>query len=90
MSEADWRRSIEQMRKADFLNPGSQWDVTRAASLLLRNPRAALSVAARVVARESDNLRAWNVVLRASRLLGDPRAARAQREVQRLNPLSRP
>jgi hypothetical protein len=84
-SRADWTRSMDELREAEFLNPGTEWRIIRANYLLLRDAnRDALRVAESVVRREPDNLDAWEIVLKAAP--DGPRAAEARREIERLNP----
>jgi hypothetical protein len=84
MSGAEWSRSMERLRQAEFLNPGSEWRVIRANYLLLRDKPAALRVAEAIVREEPKNLDAWLIVLKAA---PDPaRRAAAQKRIRHLNP----
>jgi hypothetical protein len=85
MSNADWRRSLDQLRQAELLNPGSDWKTTRAGALLLRDKRAARQLLEEVLQAEPDNLAAWRLLLTATRTEDPARAARARREIERLN-----
>jgi hypothetical protein len=89
MSDADWQRSMDRLREAELLNPGTEWTVTRANLLLLRDKPEALRVAESVLRRERDNLAAWVVVDRATRGRDPRRASLARREIERLNKLPR-
>jgi len=86
MSAAEWRTAMDDLRRAELLDPSTTWRVARANYLVLRDRREALRVADSVVRREPDNLAAWAVVLKAGAGLDPPRAARAAREMERLNP----
>ena len=86
MSDAEWDRALDQLRRAELFDIGTEWTVIRAGYLLGHDKREALRVANSVVLREPDNLRAWNVVLVAARGQDTRRAARARVEIQRLNP----
>lgn len=86
MSDADWARSLRQLRRAELLNPGTEWTEQRASALLLRDKRAALRVANSVVRREPEYLDAWVTVYQATRGRDPRRAARAAAEIRRLNP----
>jgi hypothetical protein len=86
MSDAEWDRSLDQLRRADLLDPGPEWKVIRAGYLLGHDKEEALRVADSVVRGEPDNLRAWMVVLVAARGRDARRWARARAEIRRLNP----
>jgi hypothetical protein len=88
MSEAEWTRQLDQLRKADLLNPQSEWRMTRANYLLLRDKPAARQLAESVLRDEPDNLDAWRVVLLATRGRDPARASEALAEIERLDPLS--
>lgn len=85
MSASEWRHALDQVRQAELLNPGSQWTVTRAGALLLRDKGEARRIAENVLADEPDNLRAWQVLLAATRDDDEQRAADAAQEIRRLN-----
>jgi hypothetical protein len=86
MSDSEWSRSIDQLERAELLNPGTQWEATRANALLLRDKPEARRVAESILAAEPDNLDAWIVVYQAVRGRNLRLAARAQAEIRRLNP----
>jgi hypothetical protein len=86
MSSAEWADSIDDMRQAAFLNPGSEWTVDRAAYLILRDRRAAWRLAEDVVRREPDHLEAWVVIYNAARGVDARRAAHAAVQMRRLSP----
>jgi hypothetical protein len=88
MSEAEWSRQLDQLRKADLLNPQSEWRMTRANYLLLRDKKGARELAESVVRSEPDNLDAWRVVLFASRGRDPGRTSEALAEIERLDPLA--
>ena len=87
MSQSEWEHSLDQLRQADLLDPGTKWEVSRASALLLRNPPAAARLAESVIAREPDNLQAWMLVYEATRVRDPARAREARAQVERLNPL---
>jgi hypothetical protein len=86
MGSADWERAMDDLERADLLDPSSQWSLVRAQYLLLRDRRAAMQVADDVLRSEPDNLAAWWVVLRAARELDPPRWREAAVQIERLNP----
>jgi len=86
MSQSEWARSLAQLRQAELLNPGTEWDTLRAAALVLRDKRAALRVAESVVSREPEYLNAWIVVLNATRGRDTRRSAEAVAQIRRLSP----
>jgi hypothetical protein len=83
MSRTAWDRTMHDLRTAAFLDVGSEWDVRRAAYLLLRDRPEAARLARSVTRREPDNLDAWVVLLHAADS-GQARYARAQ--IRRLSP----
>ena len=88
MSRAAWDRVMADLERADLLDPSTDWDLTRANYLLLHDRGAARRQAESIVRREPDNLGAWMLILDTNRDRDPTRAARAEREVRRLNPLS--
>jgi hypothetical protein len=86
MSASEWDHAMDDLRRAELLDPGTDWDVNRAAYLILRDRAAAARVAAGVVEREPDNLDAWVVLLKATQGRDERQAARARAEIRRLNP----
>jgi hypothetical protein len=88
MSKAAWNRVMADLERADLLDPSTDWDLTRANYLLLRDSAAARRQADSIVRREPDNLGAWMLILETNRDRDPARAARAEREVRRLNPLT--
>jgi hypothetical protein len=86
MSTADWNRTMDDLRKADFLGVGSEWDVRRAAYLLLRDRPEAARLARSVTRREPDNLDAWAVLLHATDGLDPRQASYARAQIRRLSP----
>lgn len=86
MSAADWNRAMEDLGDAQWLNPSNEWRLIRGQYLLWRNRPEAARVATSVLGEEPDSLNAW-WLLRRSTLSSEPQeAARAMREIQRLNP----
>jgi hypothetical protein len=88
MTDAEWSRQLDQLRRADLLNPQSEWRMTRANYLLLRDKRGARQLAESVLRDEPDNLDAWRTVLFATRGRDPRRASEALAEIERLDPLS--
>jgi len=86
MSDAAWERSLDQLRRAELLNPGTEWTTLRATALLLRDERAAQRLAESVARREPDNLEAWDVIYQAARGRDERRADEALAQIRRLNP----
>jgi hypothetical protein len=86
MSAARWDDSLDQLRRATFLNPGDDWTVRRAAYLILRDRDEALRVAEDVVRRQPDFLESWVVIYNATREDDPVRAAQAARQIRRLAP----
>ena len=86
MSGAEWNRAMDDFRRAELLNPATEWRMIRGQYLLLRNKREAERVAASVLRREPDNLNAWVLALRATEGWAPERAARARDEIRRLYP----
>jgi hypothetical protein len=78
--------SLQKLRDAELLNPGTQWILVRANVLLLRDKPAALRVADSVLRGEPDNLGAWVVVAKATEGRDPERFAQANAEIRRLNP----
>jgi hypothetical protein len=87
MSRAEWDDSLDQLRQADFLDPSTKWEVSRASALVLRDRAAAARVAESVVDREPDNLQAWLLLHQATEGRDPARAAQARAQIERLNPL---
>jgi hypothetical protein len=86
MSEQAWNGAMDDLRRAELLDPGTDWSLARANYLLLRDETEALRVAEAIVRREPDNVGGWEIVKRIT-LHSDPRrAAQAAREIRRLNP----
>jgi hypothetical protein len=86
MGAAAWERTMDDLERAELLDPSSQWSLVRAQYLLLRDRRAAMAVADDVLRSEPDNLAAWWVVLRAARGIDRGRWREAAVEIRRLNP----
>jgi hypothetical protein len=74
--------------RAALLNPDPTWRINLALALLERDPRRSVRELERVVAGEPDNVTAWKVLRVAARRVDRRLAARAQREVERLDPLT--
>ena len=86
MSAAQWDHSLDQLRRATFLNPGDDWTVRRAAYLILRDRDEALRLAEDVVRRQPDFLESWVVIYNATREDDPARAAQAASQIRRLAP----
>jgi hypothetical protein len=86
MSRGAWDRTMDDLRRAAFLDVGSDWDVRRAAYLLLRDRPQAARLARSVTRREPDNLDAWVVLWHAADGLEPRRASYAQAQIRRLSP----
>lgn len=86
MGTAEWQRSMDDFRRAELLDPSTEWRIIRAQYWLLRDKRKALRVADSVLDREPDNLAAWSAVLRASDGLYPARHRQAVMQIHRLNP----
>jgi len=86
MGAAEWQRSMDDFRRAEWLDPSTDWSIIRAQYWLLRDKRMALRAADSVLRREPDNLAAWSAVLRASDGIEPARHREALMQIQRLNP----
>lgn len=86
VSDRDWERALSDLRAADLLDPSTDWSMTRASYLMLREPARALRIAESVARRDPNNLPAWTLILRATEGRQPQKAARARREILRLNP----
>lgn len=88
MGDAQWEDTLDRFRSAELLDPSSDWPLARAGALLLKGDRArAARIAESVLEREPDNLQAW-IVLREATVGRDPRrAAEANAQIRRLNPV---
>jgi hypothetical protein len=87
MSKQAWDRVMADLERADLLDASTDWDLTRANYLLLRDRDEARRQAESIVRREPDNLGAWVVILETTRGRDQAKAERAAREIRRLNPL---
>jgi len=87
LSDAEWQRNMDRLRKAELLNPDRHWAVTRAGLLLPRSTRKAERQAETVLRSEPDNIDAWGVVLQATQARDPKEAARAAAAIRRLDPL---
>jgi predicted Zn-dependent protease len=84
-------RAESDLRAARFLNPDRAPDVGRAAVLAARGRRVeAVALLRRVVAREPDNLSAWNFLQLLTARSDPATARRAQTELIRLDPITAP
>jgi hypothetical protein len=88
LSDSEFEREARRLERAELLNPDPTWRLNLGLALLECNPRRAVRELKRVVDGEPDNLTAWKI-LRVAARRADPRlAARAQTEVERLDPLT--
>ncbi len=78
MGAAQWHDAMRDLKRAELLDPSTDWSLIRAQYLLLRDRPAALAVAEDVLRREPDNLGAWWVVLRATRTSDPARQPRGR------------
>ena len=87
MSEASFQGVLDDYKRAERLDPGTDWRLTRAGALVLRGRDAdAAKLTQTVLDREPDNLRAWLVLREATKGREPGRAAEANREIRRLDP----
>jgi len=89
LSDRDFRRHMDRMQDARFLNPDSSVELARTEYYLFRGKeRAAAHVAEALVRDEPANADAWRLLWRAT-LTSDPaRAKQAAAALKRLNPLA--
>jgi len=86
MSQADYTRNIDTLRRSELLDPGTNWTLVRAAALALREPAQSQRVAEAVLDREPDNRAALSLVLDATRERDPRRFNRAAEQLRRLDP----
>jgi hypothetical protein len=86
MGAAEWARAKDRLLGARFLEPDMDVRLDVAYYLLLRDKAEAARVAAAATRDEPDNLDAWVALLKASQGRDARTAARALREIERLNP----
>ena len=85
MSHASWLRAMDDLRDADLLNPGTEFTVARAATLMLHDRPAAVRLADSILRREPDDVNAWSVVVAATRGRDQARFTEALRQFRRLS-----
>jgi hypothetical protein len=89
LSEAELRREFDRLEDAGVLDPDPKWEVRRASYLIIHGePRKAANAAAWLAHDEPGNIDAWTALYQATRDRDPRRAARARREILRLNPLA--
>jgi hypothetical protein len=88
LSTQGFDRDARRLDRAALLNPDPTWRINLALALLERDPRRSVRELERVVAGEPDNVTAWKVLRVAARRVDRRLAARAQREVELLDPLT--
>jgi hypothetical protein len=88
MSDREFESEAQRLERADLLNPDPTWSLNLGLALVERNPRRAVRELEGVVAGEPDNLIAWKILRVAARRVDRRLAARAQAEVERLDPLT--
>ena len=88
MSDREFEREARRLERAELLNPDPTWTLNLGLALVERNPRRAVRELETVVASEPDNVTAWKILRVAARRVDRRLAARAQAEVERLDPLT--
>ena len=87
LTDADWQRTLDDFKSAELLDPGTEWDVTRAGALILKGDRAeSAAITEDVLEDEPDNLQAWVVLRKATEGRDRERFAEAEAQIRRLNP----
>jgi hypothetical protein len=84
MSRADWERTVADLRRAELLNPGSEFRLARAAALILHDRPGAQRLVDSILRREPDNVEAWSILLAATRGRDEARFQEAVEQVRRL------
>jgi hypothetical protein len=84
MSRADWERTVDDLRRAELLNPGSEFRLARAAALILHDRPAAQRLVDSILRREPYNVEAWSILLAATRGRDEARFQEALEQVRRL------
>ena len=85
MSRAAWERTVDDLRRADLLSPGKDFEVHRAATLILRDRPAAERLADSILRREPGNVEAWSILMAATRGRNEARFEQAERAFRRLS-----
>jgi hypothetical protein len=88
MSDREFEREARRLERADLLNPDPTWRLNLGLAMVDRNPRRAVREFQGVVTSEPDNLIAWKILRVGARPVDRRLAARAQAEVERLDPLT--
>jgi predicted Zn-dependent protease len=88
LSEREFEREADRLERAELLNPDPTWRLNLGLALLERDPRRAVRELERVVDSEPDNVTAWKILRVAARRVDRRLEARAQAEVERLDPLT--
>jgi hypothetical protein len=85
LSRAAWIRALDDLHSADLLNPGTEFEVARAATLILHDRPAAERLAYSIVRREPANVQAWSILIAATRGRNQARFEQARRQFRRLS-----
>jgi hypothetical protein len=87
MAEASFQDVLDDYKRAELLDPGTDWRLTRAGALVLRGRQAeAARLTETVLEKEPSNLHAWLVLREATKGRDPRRAAQASAEIRRLDP----
>ena len=88
LSRPQRERNLERVKDAQFLDPSSEWRLSRAGYYLLAGRGDdAERLAEQLVRDEPDNIGAWGVLLEATTKRDPRRAAQALAQLKRLDPL---
>jgi hypothetical protein len=88
LSTGERERDLERLQDSELLDPNAYWRIARANYLVLHGDRAAAGrLAEALVHDEPENIFAWGALRRAKERTDPARAAEAQEEMTRLNPL---
>jgi hypothetical protein len=85
LSQAAWRDAVDDLRRADLLYPGTEFQRARAAVLILHDRPAAERLADSILRREPNNAEAWSILIAATRGRNEPRFEEAVRNLRRLS-----
>lgn len=85
LSKPAWRDALADLRRADLLNPGTEFRRARAATLILHDRPAAERLAESILRSEPDNLEVWSILMAATRGRKPARFEEALRHFRRLS-----
>jgi predicted Zn-dependent protease len=89
LSEPEFQRNLDRLSDSRFLNPGTTAELARGQYYLFHGrPRDAARSAEQLVRSEPENADAWRLLWQATRETDPARAAEAEAELKRLNPLA--